>query len=121
MTRAMTVTRDRATTEPAAPPPAVVSSVADWTAGYEAGWTAGYHAARTALDDAAAHLVRTLRPSEAVEVAEHRRRADRQPAAWRTPTERDAYRARVHASWGLTPPDSSQDAASDDTDQTEET
>lgn len=85
-------------------------SVADWTAGYEAGWTAGYHAARTALDDAAALLARTLRPVAAVDVAEHRHHASTSPSAWRTPAERDAYRARVYASWGLPAPASRPDS-----------
>jgi len=96
----------------------ITVSIADWTAGYEAGWSAGYHAARTALDEAATHLARTLRPAEAVEVAERRRRAAGSPSAWRTPAERDAYRHRVLASWGLAAPSTPPDDEGDEHEET---
>ncbi len=84
-------------------------SVADWTAGYEAGWTAGYLAARTVLDEAAGYLARTLRPSAAIQVAEHRR-AGASSSTWRTPAERDDYRHKVYASWGLSAPEGHADS-----------
>ncbi|MBI4942491.1 hypothetical protein [Kineosporia sp. R_H_3] len=90
------------------PVPMVGASVADWTAGYEAGWAAGHHAARTALDDAAADLA-GLGPSRAVDTV-HARRTQQQVG--RRPGEPDhddpaalaAYRAQIYASWGLPPP-----------------
>ncbi len=95
-------------------------SVADWTAGYEAGWTAGYYAARTALDDAATHLATTLRPARAVELAQARRRPGVSAhQEWRTEVERTDYTRRVHASWGLPPPEHTNDSHdSDDSDDT---
>lgn len=97
--------------EPVVDEPALVEvSVADWTAGYEAGWAAGHRAARTALDDAARALA-ALRPSHAVDVAQARTCS--RPAAgepdFNDPTALAAYRARIYASWGLPPPDSDEE------------
>ncbi|WP_143448520.1 hypothetical protein [Kineosporia sp. A_224] len=97
------------------PVPTVGVSVADWTAGYEAGWAAGHHAARGALDDAAADLA-GLRPSRAVDTV-HARRTQQQVG--RRPGEPDhddpaalaAYRTQIYASWGLTPPPTPQTTA----------
>ncbi|WP_088284601.1 hypothetical protein [Kineosporia sp. A_224] len=85
-----------------------VGAVADWTAGYEAGYRAGYRTALAVLDDAAAALA-ALHPSQSVDTA-HARGAQTQ--AGQRPGEPDhndpadvaAYRDRIHASWGLTPP-----------------
>ncbi|WP_158220369.1 hypothetical protein [Kineosporia sp. A_224] len=95
--------RDRSPRTQQAPPPA---SIADWTAGYEAGWSAGYLAAREALDAAGSFLADTLRPSRALEVSTARS-ALAQPG--RRPGEPDfhdpaavaAHRAAIYASWGL--------------------
>jgi hypothetical protein len=103
--------------EPGSRPPIEVS-VADWTAGYEAGWTAGYRAAMTVLDEAGAFLATTLQPSHALDVIQARRATGggdggresvQRESDHRDPTQVAAARVRVYASWGLTPPDTPQE------------
>lgn len=95
--------RDRSPRAQQTPPPA---SIADWTAGYEAGWSAGYLAAREALDAAGSFLADTLRPSRALEVSTARSglaQPGRQPGEpdFQDPAAVAAYRAAIRASWGL--------------------